>query len=111
MKFIKLDNTQAKKLSGRYGNFNAANPRFIGEDFYIMPFGKDLMEIFGIAKRYLKRLASSGKIKIIDMSKATDPDVIKLKSVFKETEAEGDARLATRVTKWDYTTRDITTEL
>ena len=109
-KFIKLTDLQAKRLAGKYQG-TAIDPRFIEVDFNIIPLSKDLLQMMGIAKRYLKKLKNAGKIKIIDMSVASDPDVKKLKLVKKETINEGTIRVNTRVTHWDYTSRDINTEL
>ncbi len=107
MKFIKLNNTQAKRISGKEDRFNANGFTFIGENFYIVI----LEDLLPIAKRYIKKLISGRKVEIIDMSKRTNPDVIKLKAVFKETTEEGEARIATRVSKWDYTKMEIKKEL
>ena len=107
MKYIKLNNTQAKRISGKEDRFNANDPRFIAENFYIV-ISEDLLPI---AKRYIKKLMSGRKVKIIDMSKRTDPDVIKLKSVFREPIDEAETRIATRITKWDYTKIEIKEEL
>ncbi len=109
-KFIKLNDNQANKLAGKYQG-TAIDPRFIDVDFNIIPLSKDLLQMMGIAKRYLKRLKAQGKIKIIDMSNASDSDVVKIKKVFRETMEQGSTRIAKRVTKWDYMTRDINQEL
>lgn len=109
-KFIKLKDIHAKKLGGKYQG-TAIDPRFIEVNFNIIPLAKDLLQMMGIAKRYLKRLKTQGKIKIIDMSVASDTDVIKLKEVFRETLEEGQVRIAKRVTKWDCTKIDIKEEL
>lgn len=109
-KFIKLKDIHAKRLAGKYQG-TAIDPRFIDVDFNIIPLAKDLLQMMGIAKRYIKKLVNSGQAKIIDMSNTSDPDVVKLKSVFKETIKQGTMRIAKRVTKWDYLTRDINTEL
>jgi len=111
MKYLKLNNTQARKLTGKYDEFNAFDARFIEEDFYICSQINRLGEVFGIAKRYLNRLIDSGEIKVIDMSNKTDPDVIKLTNVFKETERQNNTRIERRVTKWDYNKIEINKEL
>jgi len=109
MKYIKLNNIQAKKVAGREGSFNANDPRFIEEDFFIII----LTDLLPIAKRYITRLIQSNSVDTIDMENISDKnvDVLKLKAVFEEGETEGNARLAERVTKWDYTTREIKSEL
>lgn len=107
MIYIKLNNIQAKKIAGKEDDFNANDPRFIEEDFFIVI----LRDLLPIAKRYVMRLVKSDNAKVIDMSKVADRDVIKLKAVFKETESQGDARMVTRVTKWDYTKITISKEL
>ncbi len=107
MRYIKLNNTQAKKIAGKYDSFNAIDPRFIEEDFYIVI----LEDLLPIAKRYIKKLITSGKVGTIDMSKTIDSDVVKLNSVFNETAEESRARVGTRVTKWDYTEKEIKDEL
>ena len=109
-KFIKLNDIQANKIAGKYEG-TALDPRFIEVDFNIIPLSRDLLTVFGIAKRYLIRLKNQGKIKIIDMSVASDRDVVKIKKVFRETMEEGQVRIVKRVTKWDYTKIDINEEL
>ncbi len=105
MKYIKLNNTQGKKISGKEDEFNANNPRFILENFYIVI----LNDLLPIAKRYVNKLIKENKSKIIDMSERLDPDVIKLETVFNETIEEADIRK--RITKWDYTKIEIKEEL
>lgn len=107
MKYIKLNNTQAKKIAGKEDRFNANDPRFIADVFFIVI----LEDLLPIAKRYIEKLISGGTVEIIDMSKKTDPDVIKLNATFNETEAEGNARINSRVTKWDYAKIEITKEM
>lgn len=111
MKLIKLNNVQAKKIAGMYGKYHALDPVYVEENFFYIPISRDLKTIYGIAKRFIKRLIQQGKIKIIDTSIKTDPDVIKLMAVKKETVDESSARVATRVTKWDYTKIDIKDEI
>ncbi len=103
MKFIKLNNIQAKRISGKEDEFNANDPRFIEENFYIVI----LEDLLPIAKRYIESLV----VTVIDMANSSDLDVIKLNSVFNETDSEANTRIATRITKWDYTKIDIKEEL
>jgi len=107
MKFIKLNNTQAKKISGKEDDFHANGSRFIDNDFFIVVL-EDLMPI---AKGLIKTMLSQGKATVIDMSKKTNADVIKIMSVLIETEAQGNARIATRSAKWDYTKMEVTEKL
>ncbi len=107
MKYIKLNNTQSRKIAGKEDAFNANDPRFIKEGFFIVIL-KDLLPI---AKRYVTRLLKEGKAKVIDMLIKIDIDVIELNKAFNETEEEGDLRIDSYVTKWDYTKIDIKKEL
>ena len=112
MKLIKLNNIQAKKIAGMYGKYHAIDPVFIEEDFFLVPLAGDLDEIYyNTAITYLLKLSSQGKIKEIDTANKTDPDVIKLLAVKKETLDESSARIATRITKLDYTKVDIKDEI
>lgn len=118
MKYLKLNSVQAKKLAGMYDRFNALDPVFVGiddstgEEEFILQSIERLGNVFGIAKRYLQKQADDDKIKIVDtIINPTDPDVIKLNAISKETDVEIDARINSRVTKWDYTKIEIKKEL
>lgn len=110
-KYIKLNNSQAGRITGSYDKFNGFIARYIEEDFYIVPMISELDDELGIAKSYLKKLLNQGTAIIIDMSVATDPNVIKIKKVFKETPEETKLRMDGRVTKLDYLKKTISKEL
>jgi len=105
MKFTKLDNAQAKKVSGKYDSFNALDPRYVEENFFILPL--ELSDAFMIAKDYINNLS----LKVIDMGDKNDTDAITLKLMFSENENQSDARNARRVEKWDYNKIEINKEL
>lgn len=111
MKYIKLNDEQAKMIEGKYSTGHILKTRPIVVKYNILPL--DIMEnkIFGIANRYIKKLLESGKAKIIDMADASDPDVIKLNTVFTETEEEEKVRVGTQITKLEYTKKEVKKEL
>lgn len=118
-KFLKINSEQAKKIAGKYDDFNALDPVFIqhndstGEDEFITPPLEELGEVFDIAKRYLQKELDKGSIKIIDSLESNDiEDYNKALQIQQETDIEVDARIKTRVTKkWDYTKIVIKEEL
>ncbi len=108
MILIKLNSVQAARMAGKYDKYHAIDPVFLEEDFFIIP--PDLPEVYGIAKRYIKKLTDDGKIKILDTNNRTDADVQKLLAIKKESDAEATIRILSRTTKWDVE-RIINTEL
>ncbi len=83
MKLVKLNNTQANKLTGIYSNIWAIDPLYVEDNFWIISIGKDYNKYYGIAKRYLKKLLNQGDISIIDME-ITSPERTKIRAAFKK---------------------------
>ena len=53
MKLIKLNNTQANKITGIYDKIYAIDPIHIEDNFWVVKIGKDFNEKYGILKRHL----------------------------------------------------------
>ncbi len=103
MKYIKLNNLQAKEIAGKEDDFNANDPRFIENNFFIVI----LDDLLPIAKRNINELIRIGKVKIIDMTKKTEADPIKIKEVSNQTLRQSSVRIKSRITIWDYTKVEI----
>ncbi len=101
MKLIKLNNTQANKLTGIYNNIWAIDPLHVEDNFWVIKVSEDLNNNYGILKRYLEKLSGQGRISIIDMSMAS-PERTKIRAAFKK---------ETRINQIEYRGKHIIGEL
>lgn len=84
MILLKLNDTQANKITGIYEKIWAIQPQYIEDDFWIIKISRNLVKNYGILKRYIKKLLASGAISTIDMSDSSNPDVIKIREALKK---------------------------
>ncbi len=98
---IKLNNIQAKNLTGIYNGIWATDPLYVEDNFWVIQKENGFNGKYGILKRYLKRLKTQGKITVIDMSKPSTERTKIMAALKKET----------RENKIEYKGKYIITEL
>ena len=78
---IKLNDIQAKKVTGIYNKIYAIDPIYVEDNFWVIKSGWP--EEYGILKRYLRKLITQGKATIINMTK-TSPERTKIMAALKK---------------------------
>jgi len=109
MKVLKFNNTIAEKIAGRVDKFNAIDPIFIQDDFWILP--EDMLINFqgkfpALVNKIINQI-TLGNITVIDMEDTGNTDVITISLTKNETDEQNEARIVRRKVFWDYTTKSI----